>query len=256
MCSAFMPVWSAICAITWSVVPGVRVDRGQAGDRALEVARVRVGLRERTAPALLGQVERRRVVAVDGEGVRRRRCQELAGQRRELVLTSVSMLALSSPTWFVQSHGVVHAVAVGRRGRAADEVIALVDGEDEQRVRLVDAVGRQAREEGREGVVVGLELRDVAGRPGAVGRVRVAGHAVEVVRVRDVRVRDRDAVLLHRGDVGQRDRGLHAVEARETRLAERIGDRLAGQVGQRGRAGWPVSSGLICCAPNSPLKPV
>jgi len=54
------------------------------------------------------------------------------------------------------------AVATGVGRLAADEVVTFVDGEDEEGVRLVDAVTREAAEERRERIVVGLQLVDVA----------------------------------------------------------------------------------------------
>src|ERR671923_36997 len=50
------------------------------------------------------------------------------------------------------------AVAAGRSRRVADEVIAFVNGEHEERVALVDPVGRQIGEELPERVVVGEQL--------------------------------------------------------------------------------------------------
>jgi hypothetical protein len=50
----------------------VGVDDGHLGDRVLELAGQRVGLGERAAArAVLGEIEGRRVVAVDGKGIGR-----------------------------------------------------------------------------------------------------------------------------------------------------------------------------------------
>ena len=46
---------------------------------------------------------------------------------------------------------------------AAGEVVVLVGGDHEQRVGLVDPIVLQPVEEGTEGVVVGLQRRDVVG---------------------------------------------------------------------------------------------
>src|SRR5258705_12944377 len=99
-----------------------------------------------------------------------------------------------------------HAVAARVRGLAADEVIALVDREDEERVRLVDPVGGQAAEEGTKCIVVGLELGDVTRRARAVGDVDVAGGAVVVMGVAYVGERYGDAGLPHPGGGGERGR--------------------------------------------------
>ena len=80
-------------------------------------------------------------------------------------------MAFTSPIWFDgQAVSVAHAVwayceaAVRLRdARAAGEVVALVDGDHEQRVALVDAVRGEVLEERLEGVVVVLQLRLVGG---------------------------------------------------------------------------------------------
>src|SRR6478735_9248182 len=62
------------------------------------------------------------------------------------------------PAWKKKS-GLPNIVNDGvRRARPAREGVALVEGEDEQRIRRVDPVALQAREERGEGVVVGLQL--------------------------------------------------------------------------------------------------
>ena len=79
-------------------------------------------------------------------------------------------------------------------------MVALVDREQEEGVRLVDAVGGEPVEELLERLVVLAELRDIAGLTRRVCEVDVAGGPVLVVRVRDVRVGDGDSCLLHLGD--------------------------------------------------------
>ena len=151
-------------------------------------------------------------------------------------------MAFTSPIWFDgQALSAAHAVWAVRQGavrlrdaRAAGEVIALVDGDHEQRVALVDAVRGEVLEERGEGVVVVLQLRlvrSLAG-PGRRARVRVGGGVrdVGVVHVRDVAVGDGHAVLLHLLDVAERVACEHPVEAREAAGAGRVGDRLAGRV--------------------------
>ena len=125
-----------------------------------------------------------------------------------------------------------HAVAwaIGCR---ADEVVALVDGEHEERVLLGDAVGGEPVEELLECRVVVEKLLVVTRLARPVREVDVPGGSVAVVRVRDVRVSDRDTGLLHLGDPGQRDGRLHAVEAREADAAGRILDHVAVQVRHR-----------------------
>ena len=124
-----------------------------------------------------------------------------------------------------------HAVAARVRRLAAREMVALVNGEHEHRVRLVDAVAGEAVEEGTEGVVVCLELVDIPLRTGAICRMGIAGDAVEVMGIGDVGEGDRNAGLLHLGGVGEGRRGRHAVEPREPRVAEWILDRLPVQPG-------------------------
>ena len=78
--------------------------------------------------------------------------------------TRALMFCSTSPIWLA-GH-VASDVAVGMAprpvgGAAAGEVVVLIRGEDEQGVRLVDAVRGKAREEGTEGLVVGVQLGDV-----------------------------------------------------------------------------------------------
>src|SRR5438132_496950 len=97
----------------------------------------------------------------------------------------------------------VDAVAAGRRWRPAHEMVALVDRHHEQRVGRVDAVAREAIEEGLEGRVVLPEHRRVLRLARAVGGS--AGRRVwGIVRVADLGEGDRDVMLLHRRDVGWR----------------------------------------------------
>ena len=138
-----------------------------------------------------------------------------------------------SPIWFaghvgvaaVTGHGAcvyVERARVRRVGRsgASCEVVTLVDGDDEERVRLVDAVGVEPLEERVERRVVVGELLLVAGLARA-GRLR---ERVVVVRVRDVRERHGDAVLLHLRDLAEGVLREGTVEARETALVRRVGD--------------------------------
>ena len=74
-------------------------------------------------------------------------------------------------TWpFAYVHGVV-TPSHGRVGRGAGEVVAFLDGEHEERVVLGDPVVLQAGEEVTEGLVVVLQLLDVAGLARPVGDV-------------------------------------------------------------------------------------
>ena len=123
------------------------------------------------------------------------------------------------------------ATRVGR-GRAG-EVVALVHGEQEQRVRLVDPVRREAIEELLEGDVVVVQLLDVARLSRGVREVDVPGVAVPVVGIRDVAVGDRDPGLLHLRDPGQRDRRLHPVEAGEADVVVLVLDHVVVEVRHR-----------------------
>ncbi len=127
-------------------------------------------------------------------------------------------------------------------------MVALVGVDGEERVVGRDAVPGQPVEEGGEGVVVRLERRDVAGLAGTVRR----STRVRVVRIGDVGVGDRDAALLHGGHVGERHRGGHPVEAGEARIAVGIGDRLAGEVGQRAAGADQRRHPFV---PKRPLNP-
>ena len=108
------------------------------------------------------------------------------------------------------------AIAAGVQRRAARVVVALVDGDQEHGVALVDAVvGEPVEERGERGVVL-AQLRLHAGLAGAE-RIAVIDVVLVVVHVGQVRVGDRDAGLLRRGGVAERVVGLHPVEAREAR---------------------------------------
>ena len=111
-----------------------------------------------------------------------------------------------------------------------------------------------------------MQLLDVVGLARPAGRVDLARLAVLVVRVRDVPERDRDAGFLHLRDVRERRRREEAVEAREARLVELIGDQRAVELLQ---AVCPFTvafvqfdvetvqiAGLTYFAPNRPWKPV
>ena len=118
-------------------------------------------------------------------------------------------------------------------GRAADEVVALVGRDHEQRVLPGDAVGGQPCEERAERGVLGPQLVLVSG---LAGPERGAG-LPRVVQVAQVRVGDRDAVQLHVEGVGQRVRAGHAVIAREPDVPAGVLDHGAVQVPDRpGRA--------------------
>ena len=85
------------------------------------------------------------------------------------VATSRFRSPLTSVTWpLAYVHGVV-TPSHGAVGRRAGEVVALLDGDDEERVVLRDPVVLQAGEEVAERLVVVLQLLDVAGLAGAVG---------------------------------------------------------------------------------------
>ncbi len=102
-------------------------------------------------------------------------------------------------------------------------VVALVGADDEERVRRRDAVGLETLEEGPEGLVVVLRLGDVAGRAAAERRRRADArrHTRDVlvpVNVRDIRVRHRNARLLHVGDIGQALGRVDRAEPGEARV--------------------------------------
>src|SRR5581483_6252995 len=86
-----------------------------------------------------------------------------------------------------------YAVTVGRTGRAASKVIALVRREDEQGVALIDAVVRQARKELPKSRVVSRERGDVACLSGAISGAIGMG----VMGIGDVGIGDGNAMFLH-----------------------------------------------------------
>ncbi|MGZ4180913.1 MAG: hypothetical protein ACXVUL_09575 [Solirubrobacteraceae bacterium] len=90
-------------------------------------------------------------------------------------------------------------------------MVAFVDGHQEQRVGLVDALVGEALEECGEGGVVLLELLDVSRlpRPERVAPVLVV---MVVVDVREIGVSDRDPGLLGCRRLAERVVGLLAVK--------------------------------------------
>ena len=106
-------------------------------------------------------INRRRHVEMD---VKRRRVSGLRCEEAVQEGVYLTELAVSA--------GYVHAVAIGRRRLAADEMIAFLDGDDEQRVRLIDTVLLQASEECCETGVVVDELLYIAGLSWAVSALR------------------------------------------------------------------------------------
>jgi len=98
-------------------------------------------------------------------------------------------------------------------------VVALIHGEDEESVATGDAVRGEAIKERLERLVVGLELLHVSGFTRPVGEVCVAGGAVAVVRIGNIRVGDGNAGFLHLGDVTERDGRFHSIESGEADVA-------------------------------------
>ena len=94
-------------------------------------------------------------------------------------------------------------------------MVALVGREHEQRVALVDPVAGEALEELAERSVIPLKRGDVAR---LTWPVRRSGQKL-VVGVVDVGIGNGDSVLLHVGDVRQRDLGRHPRESGEADVA-------------------------------------
>src|SRR6185369_1229324 len=179
----------------------------------------------------------RRALRLDVErrvGARRRREQALY-VRLQLADLTVGVVA-----------GHRDAVTSGRSGLAgpahvgSGQLVVLFGADHELGVRRRDAVLLEPIEEGREGGVVGLRVGHVAavaranrlagsgGRGGsAVARTRLA-----LVNIGDVAVGDRDAAFLHVSQVGEGLRRGRAEPGETGGVAERVGDRSAGQVGQ------------------------
>src|SRR6516164_5565548 len=110
---------------------GNRVDRGEAGDIALELPGHRVGL-----SGIAGDVDGRRRIGVYGETGR-----VVLLRRQQAAQIGVDLADLRVGARHV------HAVTIGRRGVAADKVVVFVWGDDEQRVARADAVGGKTVEE-------------------------------------------------------------------------------------------------------------
>jgi hypothetical protein len=117
-----------------------------------------------------------------------------------------------------------HAVAALVERRTAVEMVALVDGDEEDRVALRDPVTLQAMEERRERGVVFAQLRLVAGLAGSEGIAVVDAEVLGVVDVGQICVRDGNAGLLRGGRVPERVVRLHPVEAGEAGIVGPIED--------------------------------
>ena len=193
----------------------VRVRHRQVRHRLLEVACLC-----RVARRIAGDVDVRRHVAVDAEVGRRRRAVVDVVRRDEPLQVGVDLAHV------LVGARLRHAVARRVVGRRAGEVVALLDGDDEERVVLRDPVLLHAREELSERLVVVLELLDVPGLAGTVRVMDLAREPVGVVRVGEVAERHGNAGLLHLRDLGQRIARKHPVEAREAALVELVGDVL------------------------------
>jgi hypothetical protein len=125
-----------------------------------------------------------------------RRCiAKLGGDHRVDTIVDLAFLRIGA--------GRRDAIATLRRRRTADEMIAFVGGDDEERVAFGDPVLGEAREELAEGLVVGGERVDIAGLARPEGRHLVGIDTgkrllVVVVGVLDIAGDDRDAGLEHR----------------------------------------------------------
>src|SRR5262249_51995053 len=144
----------------------VGVVRERRAEMALELA-------DRVRRLAAGHVDRRSLrLAVEGRGVALLRGEERVDVELDLADRRTS------------GRGGVAARVAERTGRArarrleraadigAGVVVLLLGGEDEQRVRAVDAVGRQALEEGGERGVVRSQVRLVARVAGSHGVAR------------------------------------------------------------------------------------
>ena len=127
----------------------IRVEDGQLGKHLFEHAGRRRSL-GRVAVEVIG----RRHVEVDAKWRRH------SGSRQKLVHQHLHLADLAGAV----DAGRRHAVAAGLG--LAGEMIALIGGDDEQRVGFVDALSLQLREERGEALLVLLELCDETGSPG------------------------------------------------------------------------------------------
>src|SRR6266404_2598014 len=80
--------------------------------------------------------------------------------------------------------GRVDTVAIGLLH--ADEVVTLIDGEYEERIVSCDSGRSEANEKRREGIVVRLQLIDIALGAGTKGDMLIPRDAVKVVRVGNI----------------------------------------------------------------------
>src|SRR5882757_8670021 len=106
-------------------------------------------------------------------------------------------------------------------------MIVLVGGQDKERVARVNSIITHPREELIERIVICFELRDVARLAGTKG---AEWERMAVVRIRDVGVSDRHAVLLHCGRVRE---GLRCGDSTKPRESC---DRIAGKIVQTARS--------------------
>src|SRR5215469_8589654 len=110
-------------------------------------------------------------------------------------------------------------------------MIALIRGEDEDRIALIDAIVRQPREEFAESLVVSGQLSDVA------CFARAERHTVHVVimSIGDVYESDRDARLLHFGNHTKRLTGRRIKPRKADQARVRVHNDIAVQVREAAR---------------------
>src|SRR5262249_12269632 len=155
------------------------------------------------------EIDRRRHVGVNGEGRRDR----LLGREQP------GQVAVDLTHQTVRAGGG-DAIAVRWRRLGSDEMVALLYGEDKERVALVDAGRGQPSEELAEGFIVILQLLDVIRLPRTPGRVDFARNPVLIMGVRDIAEGHCNSLLLHLRDICERRACEQTVEARKPGLSE------------------------------------
>ena len=176
---------------------------GQQPRQLIGVAGHRIGSDQRVEIVLHGAGDRisRSGIAVD---INRRRVVTVHRERRAVgtLRDQQSVDECVDLTLLARCVGAGHidAIAIGRTGRSADEMVVLIGYHHEQRVVLGDAVRREPGKEFAERGIVLLQLRDI---PGFTGPERAASGMV-VVRVLDIQIDDLYARFEHGRGIAER----------------------------------------------------
>src|SRR4029077_18331795 len=128
-----------------------------------------------------------------------------------------------------------YSITIGGARRTTRKVVTFIRSKDEQSIVARNPIGRQTGEELIKGIVIRFERRDIARRPGTVRRTA----RMVIMRIGNVSVGDRDAVLLHGGHIGKRHCRRHSVKARKPDVSLWVLNHVTVQVGH-----WPLRTDL------------